>query len=133
MRIVTINCSESIETILPNGLKRWKKTEWAVNIEEHEDAELKSFEIHNRLEAVNRAVVNMQPASTWEGTLSEAEYKSFAPERIPTPIINLEKERVEILIDNAKSEQEIHGYWDKAVEHGLQDQWGKQLQSLQNK
>lgn len=74
--------------------------------------------------------------------IADKAHQRINPEPLPTQtdynsgppsVINLEKERVEILIDNAKSLNDIYEYAKKAEEHGLQDHYVQKLQSLQNK
>lgn len=48
----------------------------------------------------------------------------------PPKVINLEAERIAIQIENSTSVQELRGYGDKAVIHGLMDIYEKKLAEL---
>lgn len=51
----------------------------------------------------------------------------------PIPEINLEKERVEILIDNAENLVELLNYQKDADKYGLTGHWNSKYQNLKNK
>lgn len=123
MQIKTITASESIETIQPNGLKKWKKTEMTAEIPEYEDAEVQTLMLHQKVEATNLKAANVSPS--WN------RYEEPIPTVIPE--INLEKDRVEILIDNAENLVELLNYQKDADKYGLTGHWNSRYQNLKNK
>lgn len=77
MTPTTINYSESVETVMPNGLKRWRKLEIGGTIADGESFELASVDAQARLHSAFKAQDSMKPASTWEGSLSDLKMTDF--------------------------------------------------------
>jgi len=83
---------------------------------------------------LNNAFAAINPGATIH---VNPEYSSHLENRFnvaqPQPVINREKERVEILIDNAKDVAELVKYETYAADHGLSDYYLDKLDHLKNK
>lgn len=115
-----INYSESIETVMPNGLKRWRKLEIGGTIQEGETFTQATIDAESKLQSALRTIVG-------ESTPS-AEYSSEIKQEMKET--NLEAERVEILIDNAETEKELTTYWNSAEKYGLVEMYNKKMEEL---
>lgn len=79
---------------------------------------------------LNDAFHAMNPQQSWippSGFTTESTLEKVIPE------INLEKERVEILIDNAETVEELNRYKESAEKYGVMDQWAAKLFNVKHK
>jgi hypothetical protein len=95
MTPTSINYSESIETVMPNGLKRWRKLEISGTIQEGESFPLAAVDAQAKLQAGFKAQDSMKPASTWEGSLSECNLSPYPSSQPPK---DDREERVQIFL-----------------------------------
>lgn len=127
MIIKTIERSASREyNIL--GLKEWKGVRMVAEINETEDEYECGKELERKVERQldnNRELTDAETIK-WDipstGIMSHVQMPSIDRKAI---------ERVERLIDDCTTPDEVANLWDKAVEYGLKDFYEKKLKQLQ--
>lgn len=120
MKPKTITYSESVESVNSIGLKRWTKIGVEGEIEENENFVDASNSAKNLVQQALHG--NRQPPEQSSSNVSTS-----------LPEINREAERLEILIENAVTEDELMNYKNDAVKYGLWIPFELKLAQLQKK
>jgi len=96
MKITTLNYSESIETIQPNGLKKWVGLDIKAELEEGEEDKAATIELKKRLDE------NIKAANPWINVFINPSITDFNTGKsitAPIPDIQVDK-RIPVLIED---------------------------------
>ena len=133
MNVKTISYSQSRETVNSMGLKSWHKYSAEAELEDGEDP----IEASDKLCALVYAMHSHNGTNTMPPTQGFLQSPIFsntpvAPASQPQSIDRKAIERLEILIDDAKTIDDLIPIGLKAYEYGLSNIYDKKYQELQN-
>lgn len=112
---------ESIETVSPTGLKHWIKKGMEAPVAEHEDAVEEWCKLRDKVVGLN----------THNGLRLSDEYGPN-PNLPPQPLkeVNIAADRLEIMIENATTLEDLAKLKDDAAKYGMVNIYMKKLQSI---
>ena len=126
MKIKTIEASGSNEHQNPETLlKRWRGLRFTAEIREDENEMECTKELQKKLENA------LDPFS--DATLSQTFDKHFTNLNVSQPIPSIDyraKEKLEIDIDNARSQEELVAHWADVVKYGMEKQYEEKYRTL---
>jgi phage gp29-like protein len=130
MTIRTIEANLSVESISPIGLKRWDGLKMIADIDETEDESQCSKELKKKLESI--IGVGQIEVAQWEIPYASSTPSTGTMPPVQMPSIDRKAiERVEKLIDDAQTPNDLVYYLPDAIKHGLQSAYDNKLKQLQ--
>ena len=125
MKVKTISYSESKESVTAFGLKSWKKLGMEAEVEEGDILQTSVAVLKEYVKGMIMDESEVSETATW--LTNEPPYSQS-----PIPETNIQREKVEIAIENCSSIQQLEQLADKALIHKLVKEYNEKKKQLQS-